>query len=408
MSSSRPMSTACLPACVLLLCSMASPAHAAQPRAAAIEWDARLRHEQVDDDAFAARADASTLRLRAGLRFASGNGWNGLVEAEAIAAAGDYNDGANGRNGLPQVVDPRGIELNQAWLGRKGARGGFALGRQRLLFDNQRWIGNSGWRQNEQTFDALAVDFAPRKDLALRYAFLDRVHRVNGDDARDPLARERALSTHLFNAAWMRGNQQLAGYAYLHEDRDVASASSATWGLRWTGTHALAAGKFGWTLETARQRDHAGNPLRFSHAYWLAEPSLTLRGITARAGWERLGGNGRHALQTPLATLHAFNGWADKFTATPAAGLDDRYLGLGGNVGRERAGGRAAWQIAWHDYRAVHGDAHYGSEWNVSLGLPVAKGTSALLKFADYRADRHARDARKLWLQLEYKGGTAR
>ena len=109
-----------------------------------------------------------------------------------------------------------------------------------------------------------------------------------------------------------------------------------------------------------------------------------------------------------LAGLHAFNGWADKFTNTPAAGLDDRYLGIGGNFGREHAGARAAWQIAWHDYRATHGSVHYGSEWNASLGLPLAKGVSALLKLADYRADRYARDTRKLWLQVEYKGGTTR
>lgn len=408
MANTRTPCAACVPACVLLLCCAARPAHGGQAPAASLEWDMRLRHEQVDDDAFATGADAATLRLRAGLRFAVGDRWNSLLEAEAIAAGGDYDSGANGRSGLPLVVDPRGIELNQAWLGRKGARGGFVLGRQRLLFDNQRWIGNSGWRQNEQTFDALALDFAPRKDIALRYAFIGRVHRVNGDDARDPLARERALSTHLLNAAWTCGKQQFIGYGYLHDDRDVASASSATWGLRWTGAHSVSAAKLGWTLEAARQRDHAGNPLRFSHGYWLAEPALTVHGITARAGWEHLGGNGIHALQTPLATLHAFSGWADKFTATPPAGLDDHYLGLGGNFGRERAGSRATWQLAWHDYRATHGDAHYGSEWNASLGLPLAQGVGVLFKLADYRADRYARDTRKLWLQLEYKGSAAR
>ena len=164
------------------------------------------------------------------------------------------------------------------------------------------------------------------------------------------------------------------------------TASSATWGLRWTGSRPWSAGRFGWTLEAARQRDHARNPLRFSHAYWLAEPALTLHGVTVRAGWEHLGGNGTHALQAPLATLHAFNGWADKFTTTPAAGLDDRYLGFGGNVGRERAGSRVAWQLAWHDYRAARGDARYGREWDASLGLPLAKGVTALFKLADYRA----------------------
>ena len=52
----------------------------------------------------------------------------------------------------------------------------------------------------------------------------------------------------------------------------------------------------------------------------------------------------------------------------------------------------------------VQAPAYYAG----TLGLPLAKGVSALLKLADYRADRHARDTRKLWLQVEYKGGTTR
>ena len=400
MSYSAPL----LAWCALVLVAGAPPAGASQPQAVSLEWDLRLRYEQVDDSAFAPAAGAATARLRAGLRFQPAAGWSGLLEAEGIAGNDRYNSGANGRTAYPAVIDPRGVELNQVWLGWKGARAAAALGRQRLLFDNQRWIGNVGWRQNEQAFDALALDFAPRKDLALRYAFLDRVHRINGDDALDPRNRERALSSHLFNAAWKHGKQQLTGYAYLHEDRDVATASSATWGLRWSGSRPLQAATLGWTLEAARQRGHANNPQRFSHAYWLLESSVAMRGIAVRAGWEHLGGNGTHALQTPLATLHAFNGWADKFLVTPPAGLDDRYLGIGGNVGRERAGARAAWQLAWHAYRADRGGSHYGHEWNASLSLPLAKGVSGLLKVADYRADRFARDTRKLWLQLDYKG----
>lgn len=390
----------------MLACCCAVPfaAMASDSPGINVEWDLRLRHEQVDDPVFAADADATTLRLRTGLRFSTHRGWNGLLETEGIAASGTYNNGANGRSTRPQVIDPPGIELNQLWLGWKGTRANIALGRQRLLFDNQRWVGNSGWRQNEQTFDALAVEFAPREAFSLRYAFLDRVHRVNGDEARDLLARKRALSTHLLNAAWKHGRQQLAGYAYLHRDRDVAIASTATIGVRWNGSHPLSSGNLAWTLEAARQRDQANNPLEFSHAYWLAEPAITWHGITTRAGWEHLGGNGVHALQTPLATLHAFNGWADKFLVTPASGLDDRYIGLGGNVGRERAGSRPAWQVAWHDYRADRGGLRYGSEWNASLTVPLAKGLGATFKLADYRASAFARDTRKLWLQVEYKG----
>lgn len=388
----------------LPLCAVVFPLHAAPPAAASFEWDLRVRYEGVQDDALARSADAATARLRLGLRLNPAPRWTGVLEGEAVAGNQRYNSGANGRIAYPAVIDPRGVELNQAWLGWKGARGAATLGRQRLLLDNQRWIGNVGWRQNEQTFDALALDLVPSKELALRYVFLDRVHRVNGDEALDRRNRERALSGHLFNAAWTNGRHRLTGYGYLHEDRDVPTASSATWGLRWTGAHPLREATLGWTLEAARQRYHANNPLRFSHAYWLLEPSIATRGITVRAGWERLGGNGTHALQAPLGTLHMFNGWADKFLVTPPTGLEDRYLGVGGSAGRERAGARPAWQLTWHDYRADKGNARHGREWNASLGLPLAKGVTGLLKFADYRATSLGADTRKLWLQLEYKG----
>jgi hypothetical protein len=366
------------------------------------EWNARLRHENVDDDAFAQSANATTLRLRAGLRMHFSDHFTALLEGEGIASAGDaYNSGANGRTTRAAITDPEGVELNQAWIGWKDPHVAATLGRQRLLFDNQRWIGNSGWRQNEQTFDAMAVDWQIAPALALRYAWLDRVHRVNGDEALDPLARERDLSTHLVNLGWKHGTQQWVGYAYLHDDQDVASASTMTYGARWTGARLHEGNGFGWTLEAARQQDHADNPLSFSHAYWLLEPTFAARGVTYRAGWEHLGGNGVHALQTPLATLHAFNGWADKFTVTPVGGLEDRYLGAGGKFGRDAHAGKFNWAIAWHDYRADTG-GRYGSEWDASFGFPVHGPLNGLVKLADYRSDGYARDTRKLWLQLEW------
>ena len=366
-----------------------------------VEWNARLRQESVDDDAFARDASATTLRLRAGLRLRWADRFSALLEGEGIAAAGDrYNSGANGQLTRPAIIDPEGVELNQAFVAWKGNRAGATLGRQRLQFDNQRWIGNSGWRQNEQTFDAASADWRIAPSLTLRYAWLERVHRVNGDKALDPLARERDLSTHLFNLAWTRGAQQVVGYAYLHEDRDAATASTATYGARWTGARLHAGRGLGWTLEAARQRDYADNPLAVSHAYWLLEPTFAAHGVTWRAGWEHLGGNGAHALQTPLATLHAFNGWTDKFTVTPPGGLEDRYLGAGGTIGGDK---RRNWAVAWHDYHADTG-GRYGSEWDLSLGFPVRGPVTGLVKLADYRAGGFARDTRKLWLQLEWTG----
>lgn len=385
-------------ACLLALAT--APTWAADtPAPLQLEWDARARHEQVNNDAFSRSAEADTLRLRLGLRAQFGSGFSAYLEGAGVAAAGaHYNSGANGRVQYPAITDPRGTELNQAYLGWQGAAFGASVGRQRLLFDNQRWVGNSGWRQFEQRFDAVAMQWTPAAGWTVRYAWLDKVHRVAGPDALNPLARARRLDTHLANVAFRCGIQQWSGYAYLHEDRDVPSASTATGGARWSGKPA--ADGFGWTLEAARQSAYANNPDRFQHAYWLAEPAWTRAGVTAKLGWEHLGGNGHHALQTPLATLHAFNGWDDQFTLTPAGGLDDRYATLTGTVGAQA---RLGWTLAWHDFRADHG-GRYGSERDGSLTYAFTPALNGLLKLARYRADGYGRDDTKLWLQLEWKG----
>jgi hypothetical protein len=376
------------------------PAKAA-PQAARWElpWNLRARYEHVDDAAFPRDADAATLRLRAGLHGRFGDHWEALLEGEAVAGAGHYDDGTGTPKPQgPAVFDPAGAELDQAWVRGRVGPVSITAGRQRLLFGNQRWIGNSGWRQHEQTFDAVSSEWQLRPGLVLRQAWLDRVHRVAGDDARDPLARERRLDDHYAELAWTHGAWQLAPYALLHRDRDVATASTATRGVR-AAYDAIADGR-GCRIaaEFARQGDAGANPRDFSHGYRMLEPACAVRGVLLRAGIERLGGDGTHALQAPLGTLHAFNGWADRFNATPPAGLDDRYLGAGG---KWRAG-TLEWQLARHDYRSDAGGIRYGSEWNASLGFPLARRLRALVKAADYRAQGLGRDARKLWIQLEW------
>lgn len=386
---------------VVLLPSLPAAALAAEPGVHA-EWHLRLRHEHVYDDLFARPADATTLRLRAGWRWTGPAGLSALVEGEGVAAAGAFDSGAGARRDRPAVIDPAGVELNQLWLAWKGERGGATLGRQRLQLDNQRWVGNSGWRQNEQTFDALATQWMPHPQLDVRALRLARVHRASGDDARDPRARERALASDLLNVAWTHDAHRVAGYHYRHDDRDVPAASTATTGLRWT-RGAPQGGGLAWTIEAARQRDHADNPLAFPHGYRLLEPAWTHGQTTLRVGFERLGGDGRHALQAPLGTLHAFNGWADRFLVTPADGLDDRYLAANGRFTPAALSRPLAWTVAWHDFRADRGGARYGRELDASVGIALHPRLDLLAKLADYRADGFSRDTRKLWLQLEWK-----
>lgn len=95
-----------------------------------------------------------------------------------------FNAGAGtppNRIQYPFLADPTGTEINQAWFNLHFPDHNFKLGRQRIIFDNQRFIGGVAWRQNEKTFDAARADF----ELAgshLQLAYVNRVNRIFGED----------------------------------------------------------------------------------------------------------------------------------------------------------------------------------------------------------------------------------
>jgi hypothetical protein len=380
--------------CIAALLSLA-PFGAAH---ADMTWSAswRSRIEQVSQDGPLRDAVAPTSRLRVGAAWqARETPWRALLEIEGVAGLGSrYNSGANGATQYAAVTDPDGAEVNQVAAGWRNAGWDIVAGRQRLGFDNQRFIGNSGWRQNEQTFDALHLQFT-RAGFEWRYAWLDRVHRVAGDHARDRRAREHALDGHALHLARSTSWGSAAAYLYLVEDRTVPAASSRSVGLRWSPDPQA---RFGLMLEAARQSDYGSHAAPFSHRYGLVEAAAHVRGLTWKGGIERLGGDGRHAFQTPLASLHPFNGWADVFVVTPPAGLEDRYAGVGGAW----TGAQTAWNVSWHDFVAARGSQRYGREWDASLTKTLSPAWNALAKLAFYDADGFSSDTAKLWLQLEW------
>ena len=113
-------------------------------------------------------------------------------------------------------------------------------------------------------------------------------------------------------------------------------------------------------------------------------------------GRERLGGNGENAFQTPLATLHAFQGFTDLFLVTPADGLQDHFIKLNHPVGKVQLA------VGYHYFSADRNARQYGEEWNLMVHHQFAQGITAQLKLADYRAKHFAVDTTKAWLMLSY------
>ena len=150
-------------------------------------FNVRYRYEGVDQDGFTEYARASTLRTRVGFETQRYKGFNVLFDIENISTIGNelYNDTVNNRGQFPVVADPNITELNQAYLNFDGLYDtAIRLGRQRINLDNQRFVGAVGFRQNEQTFDAIRLTNKSINDTSLQYIYVDNVNRIFGDDSR--------------------------------------------------------------------------------------------------------------------------------------------------------------------------------------------------------------------------------
>lgn len=359
----------------------------------------RLRHEQVDDDAFDQKANASTLRTRLSYTSASWQGLDLMVEFDHVGHLFDerFNDTRNGNATLPVVADPKGADLNQAALRYRTDALTATAGRQRILLDNQRFVGGVGWRQNEQTYDALRLAFTPMDDVLLDYSWVSNTRRIFGP--QDGVVPAALISDHhLLNMKWNAHKAATAGaYLYALDFNDAAALSSQTIGAYVTGKLAFDSLTLDYRVEAASQSEHGDNPVDYSADYQLISTGATFAGVRLGLAIETLGADedAGIAFTTPLATGHAFQGWTDKFLGTPASGIQDTYVSLGGSVKNINL------LAVWHDYSSDVGSSDLGTELNLQASKKFANQYTLTVKYADYQADTFSSDTRKLWLMAE-------
>jgi len=390
--------------CVSLLLPLALPAAEACGNFFAegkLSFNARLRYEGVEQTGL---LEANALTLRTRLGFTTGNyaGFKAMVEGENILAADGDRYNQSGLNPVAArravVADPESSEFNQAWVSYTTGKTSATLGRQRLVLENQRFIGDVGWRQNQQTFDAVVLQDKTRGQTTLTYAYLDRINRVFG--GRHPQGHWDSKS-HVLNAA--RGGLPAAGtlvaYAYWLDFANSAGNSCATWGASYSGALDLsAAAKLAFRAEIAAQTDHGSSRLDYDARYYLAEGGATGKPGSLSLGSEVLGSDNNVGFKTPLATLHAFNGWADLFLATPAAGLVNTYLKGAANL----PDGFAVTTF-YHWFESDAGRTKFGREFDAMVSRKFGKYAIAAAKYADFRRDGPAfPNVRKIWVQLEF------
>lgn len=366
----------------------------------------RPRYEDVDQTGVA-DAQALTVRTRLGWQTARWRNLVGLIEFEDVRqiGGGDYNDGVPPTEPFAAIPDPDVTELNRlqlVWTPTPALSA--TLGRQRIIIDDQRFIGAVAWRQDEQTFDALRLegDFG-RFDMT--YAYLGHINRIFGEEL------DWESDSQVLNIGYTFADPlKVQAFAYLLDFTDpattaVASNSNQTYGVRLTGKTWIERFQLAYAATFARQSEYGDNPFDYDADYLAAEAALTWGPTTARLGYESLEGEGANRrFQTPLGTLHIFQGWADAFLSTPNDGVEDVNFTL--NV-------RPRWRrdhlfnidltMRYHVFEAERTAADFGEELDVSASASFTPRLSGIVKWADFDGDGPLADRAKFWAGLEFR-----
>lgn len=360
--------------------------------------DVRLRYEYGNDDAKES-SEAFTVRTRVGYETKAWQGLSALVELEDVSilnSQDDYNMANLDPNttNKTSIADVDGAELNQAYLAYKTDVTTAKVGRQRIVLDDARFVGNSGWRQNEQTFDAATVQETFMGHLQLFYGYVDRVYRIYGQENGAEPAGSAANSaefnsdSHLINLRCTKHTSFTPSlYAYLldlGDEKVGAMNSSDTYGLNVSANHAVTESvKLTGALAYAYQADNSATyqDADYAASYYRVDGGVGYNKVKAGLGYEVLGSDdGAAAFQTPLATLHQYNGWADDFLTTPNTGLRDLFASLGTTCPLTGAD----LMVVWHDFSADEGSVDYGDEWDFKVSKKF--GTATVLgKYAAFQ-----------------------
>lgn len=390
-------------ALALILTVVPAAAWAQTPDAdARLLFETRLRSETVEQQGFLERAHALTLRTRLGWRSSTTHGLQWLIEGEGVAVLDDrYSAPVDPVPGRPAVADGETLELNRAqlrWTALPDTE--ITVGRQRLIVGNSRFVGNVGWRQNEQTFDAVRLATTALKPVTLTWIYADRVQRPLGHEHPQGVWRG---DIHLAQAETDTPLGRLSGFGLAIDLDNAPTASSTTVGARLAGARPMAGDlSLTWAGEYAVQTDAGANPADYSLDFQAAAVGLQAPRWSVGAGYERFDGDGISGFQTPLGTGHGFLGWSDVITTTPAFGVRDLFLR--GHVGVPAWGRTLRVTAEAHAFHDAEGDLELGRELDLSAALPVDAHWSVELKAAHFESDHPAfGDADKGWLTLEYR-----
>lgn len=377
----------------------------------AIKFDLNYRYENVNqDNAVNAKgevlplakqpqtANANTARLRLGFLTPEWNKLQAYAEYEGnLAMQDDYNNTLlNGDPTYSKVADPDKSELNQLWLSYKGIPDTVIKGgRQRIKLDDDRFIGNVGWRQMEMTYDSVLMTHNNQTlfGLTVNAGFIGNVQTITSTQER---IEAPILNLNYKVGDW--GNLVAYGYWLDYTEMENYEKSSQTFGGRFTGESPVFAEHYSllYTAEFSNQQNYGHGITHYNADRINVMGGVKAFNISLQGAMEQLDGHGlNQTFDTPLGTNHAFQGWADLFLQTPKDGIRDVFATLTASCDN----GSLVFTGMYHDFADDSGKKQYGEEWDFSVLKKFGKHYSILAKYAYYQAEGFNTDTQKIWVQ---------
>jgi hypothetical protein len=280
------------------------------------------------------------------------------------------------------IADPDGNRLYKAYLDYSGLpQTTVRLGRQEIILDDARLLGNIGWRLNGQSFDAVTVTNKSIADLTLFAGYVNQVNTI-------ALTHVDLDHFYLINAQYAGvKNHKLSVYGYLLDTESTADSARdcATYGVRVVGKPGMFNYALDYTLQTdfADGEDHDADMLNLY-------AGATVAPIDFGVGYSYISGQDGddRPFDTLYSTAHKFNGFADLFLSTNGGsltpGLQDYYA----KVATTFLGVKLSVIYHYFDsYEDDQFDGTYGDEVDVVVVKPISDNLKLLVKYANFMQD---------------------
>jgi len=367
----------------------------------------RYRYEYFDIDEAPGTSKASTARLSVSAKANLNSSFSAFADFEAVEqifedeyAVPFIPDPETA--GYPTIADPQGTELNQAYIAYSNSayKTQLRIGRQEFSVNNGRFISNSAWRQNHQSFNGASFSISPTDALKFEYGYLTRVLRVTGEEAGNGRAN---IDSHFYNLAYtVKDIGVFKTYGVLLDFDKEVNNSTDTFGVRYEGNIPVGSLAFLSTLDFATQTDAGDNPRDIDQDYYLVEVGVQASGIRYLLGHNVLGADSAtDKFITPLA--HPHNGWTELFLNNPSLGdshgLAASYFTTNGKMPGTT---NLFFTGFYYLYSPDTGDADYGSELDFSLEYKGIAKTLLGWRFAQYMADDLFEDALRTSVYVAY------